>query len=173
MEVRGLSGNYMTIKGYFGLLLLLGMALLSFRQSLVWQSEMSLWAQAVAVSPQSPRPRINLGLELQQRGRYPEALAQYQEAVRLSWDKRRLPSHQAISMAGASNNIAALLMTAGRFEESRSLSDLVLKDWPRMPEALVNRGTANLALGNCAGAIADYKLAYEVAGVKSGLPKCQ
>ena len=47
-----------------GLLGLALCALVSMRQVTVWQSEIALWAQAVGVSPDLPRPRVNLAAAL-------------------------------------------------------------------------------------------------------------
>jgi tetratricopeptide (TPR) repeat protein len=49
----------------------------------VWQSTISLWTDAVSKSPQKPRARINLGVELQSAGLHEKAIEQFNIAIKL------------------------------------------------------------------------------------------
>ena len=45
-----------------------GLALLSFQQVGVWRNDVTLWTHAVAVTPEKPRPIINLSTALTNAG---------------------------------------------------------------------------------------------------------
>lgn len=151
----------------FGLLILSGLAFVTFRQCHVWQSEETLWTRAVVLSPLSPRPHINLALEYAKQGRYVDAMAHFQEASRLTHDDRRMQSHQRASWGMAELNISAILLVQGRYEEAHAVAGRILEVFPTMTQAHVTRGTAALAMGNCDAASMD----YWIAGVAE-LPNC-
>ncbi len=107
-----------------------------------WHDSGSLFAHALAVTADNPNARIDYGVALEQQGRFPEALAEYRDAVRLSPDNVQ-----------AQYNIGNLLAKMGRLEEARpelvkavglnpksaSLHDAlgaVLVELGRFPEAL-------------------------------------
>jgi Flp pilus assembly protein TadD len=68
-----------------------------------WRDPLTLWADVVAKSPRSARPRINLGTLLVLEGRYPEAVRQLTEAVRLAPED-----------SDAHNNLGQALARSGR-----------------------------------------------------------
>ena len=56
-------------------------------RNLDWQDDRSLWTSAMDVSPESARPHYNLAIELERiPDRLPEAIAEYQAAVRIRPD---------------------------------------------------------------------------------------
>jgi tetratricopeptide (TPR) repeat protein len=73
-----------------------------------WRDSESLFAHALAVTTENPNARIDYGVALEQQGRFPEALAEYREAVRIAPDNLQ-----------AQYNIGNLLDKMGRPEEAR------------------------------------------------------
>lgn len=65
---------------------LLGYAYGAYERTLVWQTEESLWADAVAKEPQSERAHLDYGLALLRRKALPEAETQFAEILRLRPD---------------------------------------------------------------------------------------
>ena len=62
----------------------------------VWRSDLTLWAHAVEMAPDKPRPRTNYGAQLLKAGRIDAGIAQWQRAAILaqqphvpSWDRAR------------------------------------------------------------------------------------
>ena len=155
------------VKG-LAVLLFLALAVVTYRRSLVWQSENALWTDAVSSSPEMPRPHLNLGLEYEKAGDLQRALAEFDTAERLSYASYRNGKHQRMSRVAARSNIALIWLVQGRYRESEELLNAALTDWPGYPQALVNRGTAKLAQGRCQEAAIDYLMA----GVLE-LPRCR
>ncbi|MFZ0828804.1 MAG: tetratricopeptide repeat protein [Verrucomicrobiia bacterium] len=73
-----------------------------------WRDSESLFAHALAATTDNFNARIDYGAALEQQGRFPEALAEYREAVRLSPDSLQ-----------AQYNLGNLLDKMGRPEEAR------------------------------------------------------
>ncbi len=61
---------------------LLGYAYGAYQRTLAWQTEESLWADAVAKEPQSERAHLDYGLALLRRKALPEAEVQFAEILR-------------------------------------------------------------------------------------------
>ncbi len=61
--------------------MLVGLMTLTWQQNLVWQSQFSLYSQAVKVSPQSPYALNNLGVYLWKRGERQKALTVIEKAA--------------------------------------------------------------------------------------------
>jgi tetratricopeptide (TPR) repeat protein len=63
---------------------------LAHRRNEVWSSDLALWTDSVAKSPNKSRPHFQLGFAYFSHGRCAEALAEYQTAARLSPPEYRL-----------------------------------------------------------------------------------
>jgi tetratricopeptide (TPR) repeat protein len=63
------------------------LVVLTVQQVRVWRDSLSLWSFAVALEPANRLARINLGGAYVEQGRFPEAIVQYSEVLRLSRDK--------------------------------------------------------------------------------------
>ncbi len=73
-----------TWPGTFALIVLLLLASLTFGRNTVWGSKTALWQDAAAKSPAKARVHYNLGVVLQEQGRYQAAIESYLKAVRLN-----------------------------------------------------------------------------------------
>ncbi|HET8577971.1 MAG TPA: tetratricopeptide repeat protein, partial [Methylomirabilota bacterium] len=59
----------------------------TWQQAQVWHDSITLWTQAMVVHPDSRAAHFNLGGAYEGEARYAEALAEYQEVMRLSGNK--------------------------------------------------------------------------------------
>jgi len=118
-----------------------------------WQSEFTLWTDALGKSPASLRPYNNIGSALMNRGRCAEAIPYLRKAVEL--DARREEPHY---------NLATCYMKAGRLSEAAAEFTEVIRvggvlrgghyGQGLMPAAYEAR--AHAALGNIFATAGDY-----------------
>jgi tetratricopeptide (TPR) repeat protein len=106
------------------------MAILSTAQSRMYRDEGTLYTRTLEQNPDCWMARNNLGLWLEAHGRNTEALAQYEEALRIR------PEY-----ADAHNNLGSLLRQfPGREAEAKAHLDAALRIQPAFPEAANNLG---------------------------------
>ena len=135
-------------------LLCLALTARTYARNFDWQDERSLWASTVEVCPGSARARYSLGLALE-RLPYglPEAIAQYQAAVRIEPD-----------FAEAHNNLGnALAQTPGRLPEAIAEYQAALRIRPDL--AAVHYNLANTLAripGRLPEAIAEYQATLKI-----------
>lgn len=151
----------------FGVVVLALLGFAAYQRSTVWQSEEALWAEAARLSPEMPRPHLNLGIELEKRGQYDAAMREFELAQYWSQTTNRMEKHQRMSQASAESNISLLMLVEGRFHDARDMATHAIEVYPEIKTAYVNRATANLAMGHCALAILDYSRV----GI-ADLPRC-
>ncbi len=169
-------------------LALAGLGGLSWHQARIWRDGETLWRHAVALDPESPLLRLSLANTLREEGRFEPALVEYTRAIDAGVHRSaeayngRAACHQALgrrvqALADADAAVrldpgnAGLLLNRGLI---RAVSDLpgAVADWsaalridPELAPAYYSRGVAREALGDRAGAIADYERALAI-----GLP---
>lgn len=169
-------------------LALAGLGGLSWHQTRIWRDGETLWRHAVALDPGSPLLRLFLANSLREDGRFEPALAEYSRAIDAGVQRAaeayngRAACHQALGLraealadADAAVRLdpgnAGYLMNRGLI---RAVGDLpgAVADWsaalridPELAPAYYSRGVAREALGDRAGASADYERALAI-----GLP---
>ena len=109
---------------------------LSWRQSQFWRDGLTLWARAVAVSPNIPVPHNNLGEELRRRGELARASYHLETAIRLD------PNDGA-----ARSNLAMVRLAEGRPNEAIEMLHEAHRVNPSQPFAYGNLGAIYLTLG--------------------------
>ena len=134
----------------------------TYTRAQVWTSELTLWADATRVSPQKPRPFINLGLALERAGDVPGAFQAHQASFALSFQPRLSQYQQAFSRVASETNIARLLAQHGREEEALRILDDVITRHPLFPFARFNRAVLYARTGRCAQGDADGQLARQL-----------
>jgi protein O-mannosyl-transferase len=101
-----------------------------------YRSGIALWSDTVAKAPTNPRAHNNLGYVLDLGGRTAEAIAQYQQALRLQPD-----------YVDARNNLGAALMTTpGRMDDAIAQYREALRLKPDYPGVHYNLGNALLKI---------------------------
>ncbi|MBN9683149.1 tetratricopeptide repeat protein [Corallococcus sp. NCSPR001] len=118
----------------------------------VWQDEVSLWANAVEVSPEAPTPHYQLGDALLREGRVDEALPALEHAVRLR------PTHPSTV-----NALAQALIKSGQPARARELLEAALVGMPENFGLHYRLGEALHALRDDAAATRAFQEAVRLA----------
>ncbi|MBI2525910.1 MAG: hypothetical protein HYV93_07985 [Candidatus Rokubacteria bacterium] len=125
--------------------LVIALAALASRQSLVWQDSITLWRHAVALDPGSMRPRVYLGGALLGAGWLEPAEREFETAVRLD---PRDPE--------ALIGLAATLALSGRAQEAMAPAREAARRRPRDAEIQYHLGEVLRAAGHREEALAAY-----------------
>lgn len=118
---------------------------LSAGRNQVWAEEGTLWSEAVARSPQMPRPHLFHGNAFKDRALHTQDAAQqsalWREAARAYERALRFPSDDDIRLR-AYNNLGGIHLTLGNLEEAEQTFRRAIEHGPNYVDALIN-------LGNC------------------------
>jgi tetratricopeptide (TPR) repeat protein len=137
----------------FCLVVAAGLFVATWRRNEVYQSAERLWSDSAAKVPGNERAHNNLGFEIAKApGRLDEAIAEYDDAIRLRPD-----------YADAHNNLGCALEKApGRLTDAAAQFDRVLRLEPNNFEARNNLGNTLSSLGRTAEGIAQYEEALRL-----------
>jgi tetratricopeptide (TPR) repeat protein len=149
-----------------------------------YRSKVSIWQTVVDRWPINPRAHNNLGDALRNAGRTPDAIAQYEAALRLKPDyveahnnlgdallsAGRIPEaiaqyEAALSLkpfAKTHNNLGEALLRAGRIPEAIAQYEAAMRLKPDFPKAHNNLGNALLSAGRTPEAIAQFEEALRL-----------
>jgi tetratricopeptide (TPR) repeat protein len=172
-----------------GLLLCVAVAaifiLVTARRNEAYRSTLRLWSDTVAKRPANSSAHNNLGQALYERGRFPEAIAQYQEALRLDPNSvyaamnlgtalisaGRLPDaiaayHQAVLLkpdwAGTHFDLGDALNHANRVAEAMPEYRVTLRIKPDYAPAENGLGSALLRSGDIGAALEHFQAALRI-----------
>jgi len=132
-----------------GLLSLLGMA--TWQRTLVYESQDTLWSDALAKNPNSWVGHNNLGFALIKKGQIEEAMAQYQKALEIN------PNY-----TDAHNNLGNALFRNGQLGEAMAQYEKGLEINPNQAAGHYDLGLVFYQKGQLAEAIAQYQKACEI-----------
>jgi tetratricopeptide (TPR) repeat protein len=130
-----------------GALAALALAAATHARNAVWETNESLWRDAVAKSPAKPRPHLNLGQALWELGDSAGAFREYQRALSLD-DGTMHPAQRAV----AYQNASAALGGMGRHGEAIAAALKGLEVAPGDPLLMNNLAVSYRGLGNHAEA---------------------
>ena len=116
-----------------------------------YRSELSLWHDTVAKRPGNARAQYNLGVALSHLGRLTEAIAHYEEALRIQPD-----------YADPHNNLGAAFAQMGRVEEAMGHFAEALRINPHDASAHYNLARGLAMAGQIPAAIAHYEAALRI-----------
>jgi tetratricopeptide (TPR) repeat protein len=131
--------------------LALGLGILAARRNADYRSELAIWSDTVAKRPDNTRARNGMALALDHAGRIPEAIQQFEAALRLT------PGDVEVH-----DNLGVTLEHAGRIAEATQHYETALRLKPNFPEAHSNLGNALLRTGRVPEAIQQYKEALRL-----------
>jgi len=123
----------------------------TYQRNSVYQSEISIWSDAVKKSPDKVRPYNNLAFALIQKGRYKEAMRYCFDALRINPDS-----------ADAHNHLGEALMKQGQITEAVGHYMKALQIRPDYLEAHYNLGEAMLEQGRLEEAFRYYTNALSI-----------
>ncbi len=167
------------------LALAVGSGWLTLRRNEVYRNELALWSDTVAKLPESARARVNLGIALVEAGRIPEAVGQYEAAIRIEpenaiaqlnlcsaftqlYRPAEAVQHGEAAVrlvpgnADARINLGLALVAAGRAGEAVPHYEEALRLEPRAADVQADLGAALLQLGRGADAIGHYQTALQL-----------
>jgi tetratricopeptide (TPR) repeat protein len=128
---------------------------LSIRQVAVWHDSVSLWTHAVSVEPESDIPVFYLGWALTDAGRFDEARAHFERAL------KRVPDQLTDLKAQLDVHLGIVEQRAGRpVAAERHFRDALVQE-PTHAVALIRLGTVLLQGGRAAEADAAWTRAVE------------
>jgi tetratricopeptide (TPR) repeat protein len=133
-------------------ILCLALGARTYTRNMDWRDGLTLWTSAVEVNPNAARAHNNLGYELEQiPGRLPDAVAEYQTALRIRPDYPE-----------AYYSLGNALLRMGRLPEAIAAFQSAVKYAPRFAEAHNNLGGALLQSGRFADAIGEFQAALRI-----------
>ncbi len=124
----------------------------SFARSAVYETEVTLYTDTAAKSPQKARPHNNLGNALKEAHRIPEAIVQLQQALALKPD-----------YPDALNNLGTIYGSIGKREEGLSLLQRALELDPGHLQARYNLAMHYYENGMLPEAEQEYRLLIQLA----------
>jgi tetratricopeptide (TPR) repeat protein len=130
-----------------------GLGWITIQRNKDYRSELTIWSDTVAKRPNNERAHNNLGLALEKMpGRLNDAIAQYEEALRLKPD-----------IAGAHSNLGNALEVEGRTADAIAQYEEALRLKPDIAEVHNNLGNALEKMpGRLNDAIAQYEKALRL-----------
>jgi tetratricopeptide (TPR) repeat protein len=128
--------------------LVLLLSMLTMQRNRDYRSELVLWQDTIAKSPNNPRAYNGVGLALAQASRVQEAIGPYEQALRIRSD-----------YAEAHNNLGNALFQLGRETEAAEHYKQALQIKPGFAEAYYNLGGTLARLGRMAEAIGCFEQA--------------
>jgi tetratricopeptide (TPR) repeat protein len=128
--------------------LAVGLGSLSVQRNKVYASNLALWSDTVAKSPGNARAHFNLGnLLLGMPGRRPDAITEYQDALRIEPDFAE--AHSILGMT--------LATLPGRLPEAISQYEAALKINPGLVDTHFHLGNALMQQGHYSAAAEQYE----------------
>jgi tetratricopeptide (TPR) repeat protein len=127
-------------------------AVSSFVRSAVYQTEVTLYSDIVAKSPDKARPHNNLGHALKEEHRIPEAQIQLEQALALKPD-----------YPDALNNLGTIYSSIGRRQEGHALLERALQIDPGHVQARYNMAMQYYENGMIPEAEREYQLLIRLA----------
>ena len=145
----GRRGRHLAAVVGVGVLLLLAVS--TWKQTHIYQDLETLWRDTLAKNPNAWIAHNNLGVILEPRGRSPEAIEHYEQALRIKSD-----------YAEAHYNLGTLLGEAGRVPEAIDHLEQAVRIKPNYAEAHYNLGKALMVSGRVPEAVEHYEQALRL-----------
>ena len=116
--------------------------LMTIQRNRVFANEIALWQDTVGKSPEKARPHYSLGAAYQLRGRFNEAIAEYQKAIVIKPD-----------LYAAYSNLSAMQIDSGRLNDGEETLLKLADAAPNYSDGFVNLAALYLRKQNPAKAL--------------------
>ena len=133
------------------LVLALALGFLTYRRNEDYRSNLALWSDAAQKLPGNVRAYANVGYALFKMGRVPEAIAEYDRALRIDPDS-----------VDAHNNLAIALVESGKVGDGVQHFQKAVQIKPRWASTHYNLGTALARAGKFEDAVAQFQEALRI-----------
>ncbi|KJU87414.1 conserved hypothetical protein, membrane [Candidatus Magnetobacterium bavaricum] len=166
-------------------LIVLTLAIATYKRNNVWHDEISLWSDVVRKSPNKVRPQYDLGVFYDQSGDFEKALIQYQRAIELNpkdseayynmgnvYQKQgdldaAIKKYQTALKLNpdyfeAHNNLGNILFKQGQYQEAMEQYQEVIRLKPDYADAHNNLGSVYGILGRDDEAIEEFQRALKL-----------
>lgn len=140
------------------------LGILTWRQAHMYGDIETLYRTTIERNPGAWMARVNLGKILAERGRAPEAAAQYEEILRRT-DRWAGPPRDAIAgfaRSQAQNNLATMLAEAGKLDDAASRLEDAIRANPAYADAYFNLGLVREGQQRLDDAEAAYRTAIKL-----------
>lgn len=171
--------------GAFAAVILAAFIFTARTQASHWRNSESLWTHTLASTSDNTTAHKNLGVVLYEKGRITEAIAHYQEALRIMPRQPNVHAHlgnaflqlgqldEAVAhfekeleivpnSADAHSNLGVVFLAKGHVEESIAHLEKALQIAPESADAHYNLGNALLRAGRVQEALTHYKKALQI-----------
>ena len=152
LQREAAAGGRSRSRAFAGLLLAAaaGLGFATAARNEDYRSNLAIWADTAAKLPGNPRAHDNLANALLEANRTPEAIAQYEAALRLNPDDVQ-----------AHYNLGNVLLQAGSLDEAIKHYRAALRTAPHFDRAHDNLGTALLRAGRFPEAVEEFSAAVQ------------
>ncbi len=173
------------VLGIASTLVLAALLACAWRQTTFWRDSEALWTRTLRCTSRNAVAHCGLGAALMRRGQIDDALAHYQDALKINSDYAEAHNNLAIALASrgrideaianyqdalrikpdyaeAHNNLAVALASRGQIDEAMTHYQEALKIAPDYAEAHCNLGTALAKRGRTEEAMPHFQKAVEI-----------
>ena len=133
-----------------GTLIIIALGVGTYKRNTIWNNSIGLWDDVVRKSPAKNRPRVNLGMVLNERGNTDLAIEQLSEALRIDPNS-----------AEAHTNLGLSYLKESMVDAAIREFHLALAINPRLSSARLNLGATYYDRGEVDEAIVQYLVALE------------
>jgi len=141
---------------------ILAMAILSYRQMQYWRDSIALWTRAVDVDPRSDVARYNLASALADSGRRDDAVAAYDEVLRIVPEHRDAEKNRNLLRAARLEDEANRLASTGRLDAAIAQYRAAIALDPARTHSQAPLGMALVQTGRTADAIEPLRAAIRL-----------
>ncbi len=141
----------------------IALGLATWRQATWWKDSVTLWTRAAEIDPRNDIATYNLAIALADAGREQEAIARYEQTLRLVPDHEFAQHNLNLIRAAHAEREADRLAQAGDADAAIDRYAHTLAFDPTRLHARAARGMALVERGRFAEAVADLRVAFDAA----------
>jgi len=146
------------------------LAWITYQQTRYWRDSVALWTRAVAIDPTSDIGLYNLASALADEGRREEALARYDEVLRIVPDHGDALRNRDVLLAATAEDDANRLAASGNLEAAIDAYRRAIALDPARTHAQASLGMALVEIGRTADAVPPLREAIRRGAPESAVP---